>query len=321
MAPQSFKDLAASIASAPHSGYLAHPDFIEELRHELTVHNAKPIYECAQLFIAPTCAVDPVWAQSTWPEISAHSFSSIGEAAKILKTTARHWYGYHQQGHRRAQLIQQSLLRYPIHPLHFGEPLTVHPMGGWQLVDNQLLVCSAKTFPPYPMGEIPFVENKSDPPSRAYLKLWEAMARFNAWPRPGETVLDLGSSPGGWTWVLHGSGAHVISVDKAPLDSRLYGLDRVQIIKKDAFTLEPKDYPQVNWCLSDIICEPARAKNLIDKWVVESYATTFLFTIKFKGISQTEIVYQLLDQHPGSQASHLSHNKHEVTWYYEKNNS
>ena len=36
-------------------------------------------------------------------------------------------------------------------------------------------------------------------------------------PGPCETCLDLGASPGGWSWALQRMGAHVISVDKAPL--------------------------------------------------------------------------------------------------------
>ena len=61
------------------------------------------------------------------------------------------------------------------------------------------------------------------PPNRAYLKLWEALTLAanmpdGRMPRPGELCLDLGSSPGGWSWVLQKLGARVISVDKAPLD-------------------------------------------------------------------------------------------------------
>jgi hypothetical protein len=37
-------------------------------------------------------------------------------------------------------------------------------------------------------------------------------------PQPSEFCVDLGSSPGGWTWVLQKLGARVLSVDKAALD-------------------------------------------------------------------------------------------------------
>ncbi len=61
------------------------------------------------------------------------------------------------------------------------------------------------------------IEDHIGPPSRAYLKLWEALVRFGRWPAPGDRCLDLGASPGGWTWVLAKLGANVTAVDKAPL--------------------------------------------------------------------------------------------------------
>ena len=61
-------------------------------------------------------------------------------------------------------------------------------------------------------GEYEFQEDKTSPPSRAYLKLWELFTRLGHWPRSGERVLDLGASPGGWTFVLANQlGANVVA--------------------------------------------------------------------------------------------------------------
>jgi integrase len=54
------------------------------------------------------------------------------------------------------------------------------------------------------------VKNGTPKPSRAYLKLWELFTLIGEHPRPGELCLDLGSSPGGWTWVLQRLGARVV---------------------------------------------------------------------------------------------------------------
>ena len=66
----------------------------------------------------------------------------------------------------------------------------------------------------------PLRRGSRGPPNRAYLKLWEALTLLGRRPGPGELCLDLGASPGGWTWVLAKLGARVIAVDKAPLDPR-----------------------------------------------------------------------------------------------------
>ena len=50
-------------------------------------------------------------------------------------------------------------------------------------------------------------------PSRAFAKLTEALARLGHWMGPGERCVDLGASPGGWSFVALGKGAQVIAVD------------------------------------------------------------------------------------------------------------
>ena len=74
------------------------------------------------------------------------------------------------------------------------------------------------------------------------MKLWELFARIGLTPRPGDTCLDLGSSPGGWTYVLAQLGANVVSVDKAPLDPSVARFPNVHFVKSSAFALNPDDY-------------------------------------------------------------------------------
>ena len=50
----------------------------------------------------------------------------------------------------------------------------------------------------WPGGDAPVAIDRA-PPSRAYQKLEEAFAWMGTAPRPGETCVDLGASPGGWT--------------------------------------------------------------------------------------------------------------------------
>ncbi len=97
------------------------------------------------------------------------------------------------------------------------------------------MLYSASSAHPLPDGEVIFTENKVDPPSRAYLKLWELFTVEGLKPKTGDKVLDLGSSPGGWTWVLDQMGCEVVSVDKAPLAAGLALSNRVKVLNESAF--------------------------------------------------------------------------------------
>ena len=113
-------------------------------------------------------------------------------------------------------------------------------------------VCSS----PFPNGEFEFEEDNEGPPSRAYRKLWEALALAGALPAAGETCVDAGASPGGWTWALAGLGAEVLAIDRADLEPRIAALPTVATLRHDAFTLKPRDIGAVDWLCSDVICYP-----------------------------------------------------------------
>jgi 23S rRNA (cytidine2498-2'-O)-methyltransferase len=58
--------------------------------------------------------------------------------------------------------------------------------------------------------------------SRAEFKLLEALEVFGLTLPTGGTALDLGAAPGGWSRLLLEAGLHVVAVDPARLDPRLY---------------------------------------------------------------------------------------------------
>jgi len=296
--------------------YLAFEDFIEELYQELLLLGAPPLSVHQRLFI---CAepVRPVWAQWSIDELECLHVESIGQAARELKTRHKYWAHYSLQSHRRGHLIEEQLPKYRIPLLDFNTQLSEvenkPPMGFWTLLDNNTLLASPQTSSPFPLGDFKFYENKKDPPSRAYLKLWEAFALHGARPRKGEKVMDFGSCPGGWTWVLHECGTQVISVDKAPLAPHIAALPRVDFRKRDAFSLKPKDIGPIDWFFSDIICYPPKLYELIQEWMESGLCRNFVCTIKFQGETDFATM-EKFKKIPASKVVHLVHNKHEVTW-------
>jgi 23S rRNA (cytidine2498-2'-O)-methyltransferase len=186
-------------------------------------------------------------------------------------------------------------------------------MGAWSLLDANTLIGSAECGSPFPGGAIEFEEDKEGPPSRAYLKLWEALLRCGRPVQPGERCLDAGASPGGWTWALAKLGAEVLAVDRAPLEDRILAMPSVSFQKHDAFTLLPDEIGPLDWLFCDVICYPRRLYQWIEKWLASGLCDNFVCTIKMQGQWDAETT-RLFAAIPGSFVVHLYHNKHELTW-------
>lgn len=296
------------MTSAPLTVYLAPEKFLPELQRELkdieSVHG--------QLVIARGPAQPSVWAQNIWTDAQIFSFESIGEAVKILKAEGKFWAHYSFDNHRRAQLIQDQLPNLRERELSFLGPLPELPLGAWALLDKNTLLVGRKTNSSFPLGKIQFQEDKKTPPSRAYLKLWELFTVHGVRPEKGQRVVDFGSCPGGWTWVLQQMGCHVVSIDRAPLDEKIARLPNIEFIKTNAFNLKPEDIGAIDWFFSDIICYPAKLYELVEQWQGSGLCKNFVCTIKFQGETDFISLQKFLAM-PNCQVIHLYHNKHEVT--------
>jgi 23S rRNA (cytidine2498-2'-O)-methyltransferase len=253
------------------------------------------------------------WAQNVWLEPEIVPIASIGQAVKELKARGRNWAASAFHLHRRTKLIQEQLPKVSMKPLVFPSPAPQAPLGAFLLQDAGTLLLSRSTASPFAEGAASFVEDKENPPNRAYLKLWEALTRLRRYPKAGDICLDLGASPGGWTWVLAGLGAKVIAIDKAPLDAKIAALPNVTCRQESAFGLDPKGLGQVDWLCSDVICYPDRLLELIERWQNEGDVKNFVITVKLQGETDFSAIgkFKALDN---SRLVHLCHNKHELTW-------
>ena len=197
-------------------------------------------------------------------------------------------------------------------PLSLGAAAPSAPLGSWTLLAPDVLLAAGRCSSPFPNGEIRLEEHREGPPSRAYLKLWEALVRLGRWPGAGEHCLDLGASPGGWTWLLAQGRATVTAVDKAPLDPAVAALAGVTWRGESAFGLDPLSVPEVDWWCADIACYPERLLGLVQRWRDSGRVGTFVFTVKFQGAVDHALVGRFAGL-PGARLFHLHHNKHELT--------
>jgi 23S rRNA (cytidine2498-2'-O)-methyltransferase len=299
------------------TGYLAAEGSEADLRAELA---GRVVTEHGRLLLAEGEPIAAAWAANIWHAPEEIAIVSIGEAATKLKAMQRNWAAYAPLHHRRAKLISEKLPHVSAKPLRFGQLPPAAPMGSFTLLAPDRLLASASCSSPLPNGEWQFVEDREGPPSRAYLKLWEALTRFallygGEMPKPGESCLDLGACPGGWTWVLAGLGARVGAVDKAPLAPNVAAMPGVIWRQGSAFALDPRHEPAVDWLCSDVICYPARLLALVKRWIEAGKARRMVCTLKFQGETDhaSAAAFAAI---PGSTLLHLHHNKHELTWLW-----
>lgn len=256
------------------------------------------------------------FAQDIWLDPIMIRFQSISEAAAILRKAGRFWYLHPVAQVRRARLIEAQLRQVASLDRDFPITKEIPTIGGFTLLDKNTLVYSAKRQKKWPDGRCLFIEDKINPPNRAYLKLWEALSLLKTYPKPGETALDLGASPGGWTFVMQSLGTQITAIDKAPLAPSIMKRPRVQFLQQSAFALDPTTLTHTyDWVLSDIACYPDRAYSLIMKWITSGKAKQMIFTIKLQGDASLENL-KPFKAIPNSSLIHLFYNKHEATFFY-----
>ncbi|HEX2117477.1 MAG TPA: SAM-dependent methyltransferase [Alphaproteobacteria bacterium] len=280
-------------------------DLIEELGDVRAVHG--------RLVIADGPARPAAWAANIWFDPVLIDAPSIGEGARALRAIQRNWALYSFAHHRRAALIEAKLPPVRFKPLPFPSEPPKAPLGSWSLLESNTILAAPRCSSPFRHGEVEFIENKTVPPNRAYLKLWELFTLLGVRPGPSDLCLDLGASPGGWTWVLHETGARVVAVDKAPLAPAIAALPRVTARTESAFGLDPAAIGHVDWLFSDVICYPQRLLNLVQRWFAAGTCRRLVCTIKFQGETDHETA-RAFAAIPGSRLLHLHHNKHELTW-------
>jgi 23S rRNA (cytidine2498-2'-O)-methyltransferase len=259
---------------------------------------------------------DVFWHQNRWLKPFRLEFDSINEAVNALRGIQRNWASCIHTQFRRGALIESKMPPISAKPRPFPWVLGDSPVGAWTLVDKHTMIASAACSSPFPNGIIEFAQDREGPPSRAYLKLWEALVRMRRWPASTERCLDAGASPGGWTWALARLGANVLAVDRAPLEPDISALAGVKYVCHDAFTLKPEEIGPIDWLFCDVACYPPRLYQWIEKWLESGLCANFVCTIKMQGSAdgldfETPRRFAAI---PGGEVVHLYHNKHELTW-------
>lgn len=288
----------------------------QELQTELNRLGLKFFLGFNKIFFVHKLVNKPVWAQDWWQSVQMIEFESPNHATKILKEQKHMgcYYNMYPNEFPLARKIRKNLREFRMKRLdyEFNKKFDFKYFC-WSLLSSHHLLIAEKPSSQFPLGWHEFNEDKTFPPNRAYLKLWEIFALHNIQLDKNSSVIDFGASPGGWTYVLSQHCKKVYALDKAPLDFKVAKIKNIEFKQGDAFKEKPSNYDNCQWFFSDIICTPERLYELVENWINNSSIQNYVCTIKFKGECQFDMIDHFL-KISHSKVVHLYHNKHEVTW-------
>ncbi len=160
-------------------------------------------------------------------------------------------------------------------------------------------------------------------PSRSSSKLTEALEVLRVIgvePKAGETAVDLGAAPGGWTLVMMRHGVDVTAVDHAELDLPKVSVGHVIHVKENGLKFRPNE--MVDWLCCDMVMGARQTLEVLEAWLSEGLMRNFVVNIKLPQAAENswpavKEALELFEVHrPRWQvlrARHLFHDRNEVT--------
>jgi len=154
-------------------------------------------------------------------------------------------------------------------------------------------------------------------PSRSYLKVEEAFCVCGLAPREGETVVDLGAAPGGWSYSAAQRGARVTAVDNGPLKHGAADHALIRHLRADAFTFQPPAGEVIDWLLCDLVEEPHHVLRLLEQWLAAGWCRHLVANLKYGRVAPVQLLANaratLGPYLAPCLLSHLYHDRDEIT--------
>lgn len=158
-------------------------------------------------------------------------------------------------------------------------------------------------------------------PSRSYLKVEEAYVVLGREPATGESVVDLGAAPGGWSYSAAKRGAHVIAIDNGPLKGGALDHPQIEHRREDAFRYAPTAGTPCDWLFCDMVEEPHHVlRHIVEPWLERGWCRRFVVNLKFGRVDPIALLQELRApgsilqrRAPGVRIRHLYHDREEFT--------
>ena len=137
-------------------------------------------------------------------------------------------------------------------------------------------------------GSVPRMVVPAEAPSRAYLKMEQALAWVGLDGErslAGRTALELGCAPGGASYAMLRHGARVMGVDTAPVDEvvrefKVEGKRRFRQLEIPVGALAYEELPNIDLLASDMNLAPAVALRYIEPLQQRLHAKLLILTLK-----------------------------------------
>lgn len=136
-------------------------------------------------------------------------------------------------------------------------------------------------------------------PSRAYLKIEEAIARFDLPMRRGQRVVELGSAPGGAAFALLSRGLQVVGVDPGEMDPRVACMPGFTRMQMPAGALDARTLPRpVDWFLADMNLAPQVSLRYCERVIgpLRRNLIGCVITLKLNDAAAVRAIPSLLDR-------------------------
>jgi 23S rRNA (cytidine2498-2'-O)-methyltransferase len=155
-------------------------------------------------------------------------------------------------------------------------------------------------------------------PSRSYLKVEEAYRVLGESPQAGQSVVDLGAAPGGWSYSAAKRGSAVLALDNGPLKGGASGHPAIEHAEADAFKFRPRR--PADWLFCDLLEDPRKVLELLRLWAERRWCARFIVNLKFGRIDPLLLLQEALSPRAGIaprcallRARHLYHDREELT--------
>ena len=158
-------------------------------------------------------------------------------------------------------------------------------------------------------------------PSRSYLKVEEAYIVLGREPAAGESVVDLGAAPGGWSYSAAKRGAKVIAIDNGPLKGGALNHPSIEHRMEDAFGFRPAQGVAYDWLFCDMVEDPHHVmRNIAGPWLANGWCRRFVINLKFGHVDSIALLREIraadspfMRHAQNLRIRHLYHDREEFT--------